>query len=98
MSEQWLQHKFPTRIYIGPGQSDPINLSDVVTIIDLENMTEAARSKRRRDAALIAAAPALLEALEDARAQLEEYERERTGEHFNDTRINAAIAAAKGEK
>ena len=49
------------------------------------------------NARLIAAAPALLEALEDARAQLEEYERERTGEQFNNTRINAAIAAAKGE-
>ena len=49
------------------------------------------------NAHLIAAAPDLLEALEDARAQLEAYEEELSGEHFNDTRINAAIAKAKGE-
>lgn len=37
----------------------------------------------------------LLTALKSAREQLEDYERERTGESFNDTRINAAIARAE---
>lgn len=48
------------------------------------------------NAYLIAAAPELLEALIDARRQLEQYEMERTGEHYNNTDINAAIAKATG--
>lgn len=48
------------------------------------------------NARLIAAAPDLLEALIDARQQLEAYEQERTGERYNDPSINAAIAKATG--
>ncbi|MGX7706348.1 hypothetical protein [Methylobacterium sp. Gmos1] len=46
---------------------------------------------------LLAAAPDLLQALIDARSQLECYESERTGEAFNDTRINAAIDKARAQ-
>jgi hypothetical protein len=45
---------------------------------------------------LIAAAPDLLEALEAARSELEEYAIEYEGEGYNNPRINAAIAKAKG--
>lgn len=48
------------------------------------------------DATLYAAAPDLLEALLEARTQLEGYEEERIGERYNDVRINAAIAKATG--
>lgn len=48
------------------------------------------------DAALIASAPALLEALKEARAELEAYELELTGEGYNNLRINAAISQALG--
>jgi hypothetical protein len=49
------------------------------------------------NARLIAAAPDMLAALIEARKQLELYEQHATGEHFNDTQINAAIAKATGE-
>lgn len=55
----------------------------------------SANLHRKGNARLIAAAPDLLAALEDARAQLESYEHELSGKTFNDTRINAAIAKAK---
>lgn len=48
------------------------------------------------NARLIAASPELLEALIDARSQLEVYEREATGEAYNDLEINAAISRALG--
>jgi hypothetical protein len=48
------------------------------------------------NARLIAAAPDLLAALKSARAQLESYEEARSGESYNDTQINAAIAKAEG--
>lgn len=47
------------------------------------------------NAHLISAAPELLEALIEARSQLEAYESERTGEHYNNLQINAAIAKAE---
>ena len=50
------------------------------------------------DARLIAAAPELLEALIDARKQLEAYEEALNGEDYNSPRINAAIAKATGEQ
>jgi hypothetical protein len=46
---------------------------------------------------LIAAAPALYEALEYALLLLEQYEESATGESFNSPMINAALAAARGE-
>ena len=46
------------------------------------------------DATLISAAPDMLAALRSARRQLEEYEQKLTGESYNDTQINAAIAKA----
>ncbi len=51
----------------------------------------------KANAFLIAAAPDLLAALINARSQLECYESDRTGEAYNDTRINAAIAKALGQ-
>jgi hypothetical protein len=41
------------------------------------------------------AGPVLLEALIDARQQLEDYELQRTGDRYNDPDINAAIAQAQ---
>jgi hypothetical protein len=52
--------------------------------------------QRLADAALIAAAPDLLAALKSAREQLQLYEAAASGENYNDTRINAAIAKAEG--
>ena len=49
------------------------------------------------NARLIAAAPDLLEALEDAREELEWYETELAGECYNNPKLNAAIAKARGE-
>lgn len=49
---------------------------------------------REANARLIAAAPELLEALILAREELERYEEDRTGERYNNTVINAAIAKA----
>lgn len=43
------------------------------------------------------AAPEMLEALIDARRELEEYELERSGEAYNNPALNAAIAKATGE-
>ena len=40
----------------------------------------------------------LYEALEHAKAMLEEYEHEATGEHFNSLMINAALAKARGKR
>ncbi len=39
----------------------------------------------------------LLKALESAREELREYELDRTGEDYNNTTINAAIARARGQ-
>jgi len=50
------------------------------------------------NARLIAAAPELLEALIEARSQLEEYELAASGEHYNSLQINAAIARALGSE
>lgn len=50
------------------------------------------------DARLIAAAPDLLDALFDARKQLEAYEEALNGEGYNSPRINAALAKATGEQ
>ena len=47
------------------------------------------------NARLISAAPELLEALEDALTQLEDYEEAISGEKYNSPLINAAIAKAK---
>ena len=47
--------------------------------------------------ALISAAPDLLEALIEARAELEAYEADATGERYNNPTLNAAIAKAIGE-
>uniref|UniRef100_A0A6M3LN85 Uncharacterized protein n=1 Tax=viral metagenome TaxID=1070528 RepID=A0A6M3LN85_9ZZZZ len=44
----------------------------------------------------VAAFPDLLEALKEARSQLEAYELERSGEAYNSLQINAAIALATG--
>lgn len=55
------------------------------------------REENQANALLWSAAPELLEALLDARAQLEAYEEELSGECFNDTRINRAIAKATGK-
>jgi hypothetical protein len=63
----------------------PVKLNDTTTT-----------TNREANARLIAAAPDLLEALIDARSQLEVYEREATGEAYNDLEINAAIAKATG--
>lgn len=48
------------------------------------------------NARLISAAPDLLAALKSAREQLELSEAVISGERFNDTQINAAIAKAEG--
>lgn len=48
------------------------------------------------NARLIAAAPDLLEALKEARTQLEQYEAVETGEDYCDLQINAAISKAEG--
>lgn len=52
--------------------------------------------KSAADARLIAAAPDLLEALIAARAELEAYEADATGERYNNPILNAAIAKATG--
>lgn len=49
------------------------------------------------NARLMSAAPDLLAALEMAKKYLDEYEYAATGESFNSTVINAAIAKARGE-
>lgn len=53
-------------------------------------------SDREANACLIAAAPDLLTALKSALSQLENYENAISGESFNDTQINSAIAKAEG--
>ena len=53
--------------------------------------------ERDRIAHLISAAPELLEALEDALTQLEDYEEAISGEKYNSPLINAAIAKARGK-
>ena len=50
------------------------------------------------NARLIAAAPDMLEALQECRAELEAYEADATGEGYKNPRLNAAIARATGEK
>jgi hypothetical protein len=54
--------------------------------------------KNETNMRLISAAPELLEALLDARKQLEQYEEALNGEDYNSPRINAAIAKATGEQ
>lgn len=63
--------------------------------IDAFKAGKAADRARRR---LAEAAPELLEALLDARKQLEQYEEALNGEDYNSPRINAAIAKATGEQ
>lgn len=53
--------------------------------------------EQRANANLIAAAPELLEALEEAIQELREVTEELIGEDYNSPKFNAVIAKAKGE-
>ena len=54
-------------------------------------------SDTEANARLIAAAPDMLEALIAARAELEAYELDASGEGYNNPTLNAAIAKATGD-
>jgi hypothetical protein len=68
--------------------------------LDMRNRTQQDRDatavEESANARLIAAAPELLEALIDARKQLQDYEEALNGEDYNSPSINAAIAKATG--
>lgn len=72
--------------------------NEVLHYADYEGMWIAEWSERGvANARLIAAAPDLLHELIKARAELEAYELEATGEGYNNPALNAAISKATGE-
>lgn len=84
---EWRSYMWGDRIKIEAVERTP-SLPIVRPVCILEGFYKEA------DARLIAAAPDLLEALIDARKQLEDYERSLNGEGYNSPSINAAIAKA----
>lgn len=58
---------------------------------------DVAVHENEANAHLIAAAPELYAALVEAKAELEAYEEAATGESYNNTGLNAALAKARGE-